>query len=61
MADRDLRSFFKSEGKKTSTNKSGLIQTPNLNHKKDTKPITKKENKKQKQSKPKKKMKIRVI
>ena len=56
MADKDLRSFFKSEGNITSTNKSILVKTQNLNPKKDIKPITKKENKKQKQSKPKSKI-----
>ena len=51
MAEKDFCSFFKSKGNKSCINKSALTKTPVLNPKKDTKPITKKESKKQKQSK----------
>ena len=42
MSDRDIRNFFKSEGSKSSTNKSNMIKQITLNPKKDIKKITKK-------------------
>ena len=42
MFDRDIRNFFKSDGNKSSTNKSNLIKQITLDPKKDIKKITKK-------------------
>ena len=42
MFDRDIRNFFKSDGNKSSTNKSNLIKLITLDPKKDIKKITKK-------------------
>ena len=53
MCDRDIRNFFRSDGNKSSTNKSNMIKQLTLNPKKDIKKITKKTNieKKEKKSK----------
>ena len=42
MCDRDIRNFFKSDGSKSSTNKSNMIKQIVLDPKKDIKKITKK-------------------
>ena len=56
MCDRDIRNFFKSDGSKSSTNKSKMVKQIILDPKKDVKKITKKPVKEKKT----KKTKIKV-